>query len=294
MRAYRARIRATRERRSARAATLAMLTGESEPAGAAPVPARSVAARPKSSLRGRYNTAIDFETVHSLLAQGVVNPRPPYLCSRASTDNETFLEQPLLARKRGWDRWITSGGRKGGTETWLSDTDGVLKRYVRVVATDPAQPALKGAQYTLLKRTGPGAETVEDKTKHCWIVNRNTHHQHPVPQMAQVQTMELRAGPGQSFVSFQSSAPGEEGLELGAVGKHWQTVSTFRSMDPSSCAVSASTPAAAVLCTKRSLRCRLCIQCATELESNSRVRRGTLQSGISVYLGNHPSMRVMW
>ena len=220
---------------------------ESEPAGAAPVPARSVAARPNSSRRGPYNKPKVINTVHSLLVQGVVNPRPPYLCNCASTDTETFLEQPVLARKRGWDRWITSGGRKGATETWLSDTDGVLKRYVRVVATDSADPVFKGAQYSLLKRLGPGAEAVEDKTKYCWIINRNTAsapqqpqdkvtlgdpatpisvsahcHQSLVPQMAQVQTaMELRAGPGQSFVSFQSSAPGEEGLELGAVGKHW-------------------------------------------------------------------------
>ena len=137
----------------------------------------------------------------------------------------------MLARRKGWDKWITSGGRKGGTETWLSDTDGVLKRYVRVVATDPAQPVLKGAQYSLLKRFGPGAEAVEDKTKYCWTISRDTASapQQPQdqvklwdPQMAQVQTaMELGAGPGQSFVSFQSSAPGEEGLELGAVGKHW-------------------------------------------------------------------------
>ena len=255
-----------------------MLTGESEPAGAAPVPAQSVAARPKSSRRGRYSKPTDINTVHSLLVQGVVNPRPKYLCNHASTDNETFLEQPVLARRRGWDRWITSGGRKGGTETWLSDTDGVLKRYLRVIATDPAQPVLKGAQYSLLKRLGPGAEAVEDKTKYCWVINRNTASapQQPqdqvkledlVPQMAQVQTaMDLGAGPGQSFISFQSSVPGEEGLELGAVGKHWQIVLTFQSMDPRSCAVSASTRAAAVLCTKRSLRCRLCIQCATELE----------------------------
>ena len=321
-----------------------MLTAESEPAvrGAArPESARSVAARTKSSGRGQYNKLTDINTVHSLLVQGVVNPRPECLRNHAS---ETFLEQPPLARRKGWDKWITSGGRKGATETWISDTGGVLKRYVRVVDPDPAQPVLKGAQYSLLKRLGPGAEAVEDKTKHCWIINRDTasapqrpqgqvkledpallasilweegesaaqgvtarQHQytseeppHPSeepPQMPQVQTtMELAAGPGQAFVSFQSSAPGEEGLELGAIGKHWQTALTFQSTDPRRCAARSSTPAAAVLrtCIERSLRCRLRTQCAMELVSNSRARRATLQSGISVQAGNRRSMRVMW
>ena len=255
-----------------------MLTAESGPAarGAArPVSARSVAARTEASRRGRYTKPTDINTVHALLVQGVVNPRPPCLRNHASAGSDPyFLEQSPLARRKGWDKWITSGGRKGGTETWISDTDGVLKRYVRVIDPDPAQPVLKGAQYSLLKRSGPGAEAVEDKTKCCWNIKRDTAsapqlpqgqvelgnpalltslpwegewsstlfedesaaHTSEIPrlnlasQMPHVQTaLELQAGPGQSFVSFQSSAPGEEGLELGAIGKQWQTALTFQS-----------------------------------------------------------------
>jgi hypothetical protein len=250
-------------------------TGKIEPGAARPAAARRTASR-----RGRYTKSVARETgtAYSLLVQGAVNPRPDVLRNHASSAaSVTFLEQPMLARKSGWDRYITSGGRKGGTETWLSDTDGVLKRYVRVVGADPGQPVVKGAQYSLLQRSGPGAAGVEDKTKYCWIIKRTTAPDSvPImaatelaadpaqssifvqssapgedeseqtefaewqqlasqelpfdlaPQLPQVQTaMELVAGPKQSFISFQGSALGEDGLELGAIGTHRQTVLAF-------------------------------------------------------------------
>lgn len=144
-----------------------------------------------------------------------------------------FLEQPVLPRKKGFDRWVTSGGRKGATETWLSDTDGVLKRYARVVHANPELGAgLKCAQYNLLSRSGPGAEAVENKTKQLW--NRAppavepTEPAAPVAPFApllirapQAQTaLELVSAPQQPFISFQSAAAGEEGLELGAIARH--------------------------------------------------------------------------
>ena len=140
-------------------------------AAAAPAPAVPSPSRP----RGRYSTATEHEasTAFSLLLGGAVNPRPEVLSTESAARSEVFLEHPVLQRKSGFDRWVTSGGRKGATETWLSDTDGVLKRYARVVHTNPALgPGLKCAQYNLLSRSGPGAEAVEDKTKQLWIVPR--------------------------------------------------------------------------------------------------------------------------
>eukprot|EP01043_Picozoa_sp_COSAG02_P081342 COSAG02_NODE_19822_length_863_cov_1.090314_1_plen_96_part_01 len=77
--------------------------------------------------------------------------RPPRIINDCPRD-QFFLERPLVKRRKGDDRWTTSGGKKGSTEYWPEvGSVGVVKRYGRVMRPDGLAP-LKFAQYKLLRQ----------------------------------------------------------------------------------------------------------------------------------------------
>ena len=124
---------------------------------------------------------------------------------------------------------MTSGGRKGASERWITTEMGILKRYGRVVRGKA--PALKFAQYTMLfARVGRGErETIDDKTTALWVVQPSPDAHTAAagnvlaaPQAAPGQAvLDIHAAPGRKFLSFQSVAPPNgEGIELGAIVRH--------------------------------------------------------------------------
>ncbi len=106
------------------------------------------------------------EALH-LLNHGIVVPRPSRLRLMPGSEQQIFLERPMQRRKRGDDKWVGSGGRKGSTEYWMEDV-GVCKRYGRVACDGPGAQPLKYAHYTRLQRKASG-EAVEDKSVALYV-----------------------------------------------------------------------------------------------------------------------------
>ena len=105
----------------------------------------------------------------ALLSAGRVAVRPSQLFDAQCVAPMTFLEHPIIKRRKGDDRWVTSGGRKGATAVWLTGELGILKRYGRVVRD--GKPDLKFAQFSVLSPpVTDGGEAVDDKTKALWAV----------------------------------------------------------------------------------------------------------------------------
>lgn len=63
------------------------------------------------------------------LQEGCVAPRSAHIKDEDCQVQQVFLEHPLLKRRKGEDRWMTSGGRKGAMVRWATPQVGVLKRY---------------------------------------------------------------------------------------------------------------------------------------------------------------------
>ena len=97
--------------------------------------------------------------------------RPSRITDRMAAARQVFLEAPTLTRRKGDDKWLTSGGRKGSSERWITAEVGVLKRYGRVVRMRGVP--LKFAQYSMLHARvarGGARETFDDKGKVLWVV----------------------------------------------------------------------------------------------------------------------------
>lgn len=197
--------------------------------------------------RGSY-AVHKAEDALEMLRQGVAPARPSRILDSDTLTQQIFLEDPLLKRVKGDDRWVTSGGRKGATEIWATDHEGVLKRYGRVVRE--GSTTLKFAQYSLISRVpaarGQAARVVDSNSRALWVV-------HAVPSDDAVQpwvvvqgrarptpprgrrcppaatrvlqsrqpshsVVALKADHGNKFLSFQTAAGDEvDNLELGAV-----------------------------------------------------------------------------
>ena len=156
-----------------------------------------------------------------------VNPRPSHIADEDSQAQQVFLEHPLLKRRKGDDRWMTSGGRKGALERWATNEVGVLKRYGRVVRGQKVP--LKYAQYSLqVRRRGCDGkwETVDIKDRSLWVVQ--PLHDSIVAQNVlsapcagpRQAVVDIHAPPNGKLLSFQSAVPSEGGIELGAVIRH--------------------------------------------------------------------------
>ena len=65
---------------------------------------------------------------------------------------------------------MTSGGRKGATQSWPTEENiGVLKRYGRIIFADGETKPVKFAHYTMLSHALDG-EAVEDKSCVLWVL----------------------------------------------------------------------------------------------------------------------------
>eukprot|EP01043_Picozoa_sp_COSAG02_P042931 COSAG02_NODE_3694_length_6364_cov_3.261950_5_plen_627_part_00 len=194
------------------------------------------------------------DAIPMLQAGTAVRERPWRLTDTECCQQQVFMENPVLRRRKGSDKWQTSGGAKGATELWsTSGKYGVQKRYGRVVRKG-LQP-LQFSQYKLL------GQSVEAENRMLWVVKPLEHvldgpvgqHEEAAasssppsspPLYQPVATAPARAASvtataaepyrltapahalGQSavdicssskFISFRSERGGEEGLELGSV-----------------------------------------------------------------------------
>eukprot|EP01043_Picozoa_sp_COSAG02_P045112 COSAG02_NODE_4093_length_5795_cov_3.111482_9_plen_284_part_00 len=205
-------------------------------------------------VRGGRQTKFNWKDAIAMLQAGTpARQRPAHLSDAECCHEQVFLEMPVVKRRKGDDKWLTSGGEKGATELWVEPGEvGVLKRYGRIVRQDLLP--LQFWQYTLL---GQGAER---QASTLWVVKPLLSHLLPAgsdgphevaplhstasnPPLAQSlatskgTSVEVEAAAplrlaapthalGQAtvevqsfstFISFQSGRSGEEGLELGSV-----------------------------------------------------------------------------
>lgn len=145
-----------------------------DPAGPTAVPGGSM---PQGQTL-RWEQALDLLNTASQV------PRPSQLVLPPGSDQRLFLERPVHKRKKGDDRWVGSGGRKGSTHYWMDNGVGVRKRYGRVTCEASGAPPLKYAHYTRLRRNASleissgkdaskaeaGENVVEDKSVALYIV----------------------------------------------------------------------------------------------------------------------------
>ena len=129
-----------------------------------PAPAPGGSMPPGQTLR--WEEALD------LLDRGIMVPRPSHLQLFPGSFQQVFLERPVQKRKKGEDKWVGSGGRKGSTEYWMGEV-GVRKRYGRVTCDVPGMPAFKYAHYTRLRQKpgsgGGDSAAEEDKSVALYV-----------------------------------------------------------------------------------------------------------------------------
>ena len=167
-------------------------------------------------------------------------------------DERIYFESPITRRRKGDDKWNTSGGTKGSVEYWLPDgCTGVCKRFGSIVLRRNDLAKIRFAQYTLLVKDSAGSRTIGDMA--VWVVRHPAAGgaSQPAAQPANVQLgdnslIDLDVGApsmgwgathftnpagvaGQAtvdisathkFISFQSDGPSgsnEAGRELGAI-----------------------------------------------------------------------------
>ena len=194
-------------------------------------------ALPTGEHKQSTHTDFNWENAIPLLKAGRVQVRPSRISDHDCIREQVFLENPVLKRRKGDDKWMTSGGRKGASELWApSGSIGVLKRYGRVVRKDLAP--LRFAQYTMLMPDDAGPAAGDMKARAIWVVqpldfDALTPGSPPQQATAVISpgsvprpvftpvhehehsTMDVLAS--SKFISFQSTASGEEGLELGSI-----------------------------------------------------------------------------
>ena len=134
------------------------------------------AALPGASAEGEQATEITLQVCLHLLQDRSEQllERPPHITQDVSP-YMLFMETPKQKRTAGkWgglgggriDRWANSGGVSGAHDYFPSAKPdaciGVRKRYGRIVRV--GLPLLKFFEFTLLRRTHPNEDAVEDKS----------------------------------------------------------------------------------------------------------------------------------
>ena len=110
---------------------------------------------------------------HQMLLEPTVpaiDPRPANLDAHSILSQQTYMECSVAQRPKGSDRWITSGGRKGATEIWITPQQGLLKRYGRVVRAGCEGENLKFTLYALLRRANEDAPPEEGRGPRLWVL----------------------------------------------------------------------------------------------------------------------------
>ncbi len=176
----------------------------------------------------------------TMLESADVQPRPSHLDDDCLRSQQIFIERPILKRVKGHDRWVTSGGRKGATEIWISSQQGICKRYGRLERLRRGNDGVattKFAQYKLIRRANELAPVEEVRNAGLWVLQPSRVD--PIPAVVDgcmaglhvqsrassytLATMPpsllLRANERQKFVSFEAEPTGDmpDGIELGAV-----------------------------------------------------------------------------
>ena len=134
--------------------------------GAAPLPAQAgVAYRRQRSTTSRRapKQSLDWGFTYDLLTGRVINTYPvrPYL-AEARAVRQIFFERPLQRLPRGGDRWRNSGGGKGSSVRWITENEGIRKRYGQLQRRDPTLKQLSFTQCSLIRKDPQHPEKIED------------------------------------------------------------------------------------------------------------------------------------
>ena len=134
--------------------------------GAGPVPAQAGAAHrrtQRSTASRRAPTKLDWSFAYDLLTGRVINTYPvrPY-CAEARAVRQIFFERPPQRLARGGDRWRNSGGATGSAVHWITENEGIRKRYGQLQRRDPTLKRLSFTQYSLIRKDPQHPEKIED------------------------------------------------------------------------------------------------------------------------------------
>jgi hypothetical protein len=168
--------------------------------------------------------------------------RPRYLSDSSILLRQTFVENPAVKRRKGWDRWVLSGGCKGATVIWVSPHEGVRRRYGRVNRVHcSSDENLKFVQYSSIRRTRQGLTEQESNGPKVWVLFPSTTKCESLPEVLGPKdtmrvhqdalgsrthvtgpppaALQLRASEGQAFLSFEAVPMDDslESMELGAI-----------------------------------------------------------------------------
>ena len=173
---------------------------KNDPSGGMPM----AAALPGASAEGEQATEITLQVCLHLLQDRSEQllERPPHITQDVSP-YMLFMETPKQKRTAGkWgglgggriDRWANSGGVSGAHDYFPSAKPdaciGVRKRYGRIVRV--GLPLLKFFEFTLLRRTHPNEDAVEDKSTVLFQVFSETSR--AAPGKRHWETSESREG----------------------------------------------------------------------------------------------------
>ena len=193
---------------------------------------------------GKETQQGEAQKYFEMLADSEPNPRPSLLDDDSALSPQVFVERPIIQRRKGFDRWVTSGGRKGATDVWLSPSQGVRKRYGRLIRSESRDDAenLKFAQYMSIRRVSADAPIEEVREAALWALYPVAPGGEKVPEVVTGEgglsvrsrpacsdvtgsgdappSLLLRAGARQKFISFETeptASTRSNSIELGAV-----------------------------------------------------------------------------
>ena len=104
---------------------------------------------------------------HGPLYTAAIEERPHVMTSFDSP-RQLFLEDQVVRRKAGGDRWLNSGGKKGSIVHWIRPGFGVRKRYGKCVSMGSPEQQLRYAEFSLVTGTAT-APTPETNKEHATV-----------------------------------------------------------------------------------------------------------------------------
>jgi hypothetical protein len=92
----------------------------------------------------------------------------PHVMTSFDSPRQLFLEDQVVRRKPGGDRWLNSGGKKGSIVHWIRPGFGVRKRYGKCVSMGSPEQQLRYAEFSLVTGTAT-APTPETNKEHATV-----------------------------------------------------------------------------------------------------------------------------
>ena len=101
-------------------------------------------------------------------------PRPCRVCVTTTATRQIFVESPKVKRRpAGCDQWLNSGGVKGATDHWFTESVGMRRRYGKFTSVTPgwSRPNLAYFEHCMLHVPADGGAPKEDLRSTLFILH---------------------------------------------------------------------------------------------------------------------------